>query len=233
MKRLLPAFKSHSLTVWSIPQESKKSPVSWKSTFQTGYPCSANVWAQLALTKSHILTVPSPEQVASRSPWGLKARPPIQSWCPSPLIINSPLGTDHIFQVVSSLPVATMAFLGLYARDVTPIRCPLNVFYRDILEFTGSNYSPIYGFWRSFYGTWVSGCCAVPSSLVDDLAPASFGFPLFLETASNFLDNWSLSFISYSSLSTIYLRFDSRLSSLANNLSFSSFINIFSLTAVS
>lgn len=36
VKRDLFMFRSHILTEWSIEQDSKKSPVSWKATFHTG-----------------------------------------------------------------------------------------------------------------------------------------------------------------------------------------------------
>jgi len=124
-------FISQSLTVWSILQDNRKSPVSWYATFQTGCPCSEKVYAQQALTKSQIFTEPSPEAVARRLPLGWNSTPPTQSRWPSPDIIRSPLGTDHSFQVVSSEPVASISFLGLYAKDVTPIRWPLKVFWHE------------------------------------------------------------------------------------------------------
>jgi hypothetical protein len=62
--RALLAWMSNSFEEWSMDPETKKSPVSWNATDQTGWVWSLKVCAQLMFKKSQILIVESPEAVA-------------------------------------------------------------------------------------------------------------------------------------------------------------------------
>mmetsp|Transcript_10386 Transcript_10386/g.36616 ORF Transcript_10386/g.36616 Transcript_10386/m.36616 type:complete len:223 (-) Transcript_10386:968-1636(-) len=119
--------RSQRRAVWSMEQDTTKSPLWWKLQSQTACVWSVNVVAQAAPAKSQTLTVLSPDAVARCVPAGWKSTPLTQSRWPSPDMTRSQFGTDHSFHVMSSETVARMGFVGWNAAAATALRCPRNV----------------------------------------------------------------------------------------------------------
>mmetsp|Transcript_39088 Transcript_39088/g.110462 ORF Transcript_39088/g.110462 Transcript_39088/m.110462 type:complete len:224 (-) Transcript_39088:554-1225(-) len=144
---------SKALHVWSIEQETRKSPRSWNAHAQTAWLWSVRVCLHLSLDTSQIFTVASPEVVATSEPRGWKATPLTQSLCPSPLSTSWPSGMDHIFHVWSSQAVAMTGIFGWNVmREMAPM-WPLNVLCFFIsATLAGSKLEFAYGFVRSSLG---------------------------------------------------------------------------------